>query len=79
MKILEWLKLPQVRGIHDLDDPAVTLLHGEIIQAKPFLKKIYIDFYQDFAKAVPEREDKVLVELGSGGGFIKDVIGNVVT
>lgn len=79
MKILEWLKLPQVRGIHDLDDPATTILHGEIIQAKPFLKRIYIDFYRQFAKAVPETQDKVLVELGSGGGFIKDIIGNAVT
>jgi len=79
MKILEWLKLPQTRHIEDLDDPAVTLLHAQVIQGKPFLKKTYIDFYRRFLKAVPCPEGKVLVELGSGGGFIKDVIGNVVT
>lgn len=79
MKIMQWLKLPEVRGIEDLDDPAVTLLHGEIIQRKPFLKRIYIDFYQQFAAAVPDRQEKALVELGSGGGFIKEVISSVIT
>lgn len=79
MKLIEWLKLPQTRCIKDLDDPATTLLHAEIIQKKPFLKKLYIDFYKQFRKAIPDFENKVLVELGSGGGFIKEVIGNVIT
>jgi len=79
MKIIEWFKLPQTRGIGNLDDPAATLLHGEIIQRKPFLKKVYVDFYGQFRKAVPDPEGKVLVELGSGGGFIKEMIGNVIT
>lgn len=79
MKIIQWLKLPEVRDIEDLDDPAVTLLHAKIIQRKPFLKKTYIDFYQQFARAVPDPQGKTLVELGSGGGFTKDVIGNVIT
>jgi SAM-dependent methyltransferase len=79
MKIIEWLKQPETRGIKDLDDPAATLLHAEVIQKKPFLKKVYIDFYRQFVQAVPDFESKVLVELGSGGGFIKEVIPNVVT
>jgi len=79
MKIIDWLKLPKVRCIEDLDDPATTLLHAEIIREKPFLRKLYIDFYKQFTKAVPDFENKILVELGSGGGFIKEVIGNVIT
>ena len=79
MKILDWLKLPEVKDIENLDDPAVTLLHSEIIQKKLFLKRLYIDFYKQFQKAVSDPEKKVLVELGSGGGFIKNVIGNVIT
>ncbi len=79
MKIIEWLKMPETRCIKDLDDPATTLLHAEIIQKKPFLKKLYIDFYKQFRRAVPDFGDRVLVELGSGGGFIKEVIGNVIT
>lgn len=79
MKIIQWLKLPEVRGIEDFDDPAVTLLHGEIIRRKGFLKKVYADFYREFLKAVPDPQGKVLVELGSGGGFIKEIIGKVIT
>ncbi len=79
MKTIEWLKLPETMGIEDLDDPATTLLHAEIIQKKPFLKKLYVDFYKQFKKAVPDSKNKVLVELGSGGGFIKEVISNVIT
>ncbi len=79
MKIIEWLKLPKTMGIEKFDDPATTLLHAEIIQRKPFLKKLYIDFYRQFEKAVSDSENKVLVELGSGGGFIKEVISNMIT
>ncbi len=79
MGLIDWLKLPELRGIENLDDPAVTLLHARIIQRKPFLKKIYIDFYKQFAELVPESQGKILVELGSGGGFIKEVINNVIT
>jgi SAM-dependent methyltransferase len=79
MNIIDWFKLPETRHIKNLDDPATTLLHAEIVQKKPFLKKLYIDFYKQFEKVVPEPEKKVLVELGSGGGFIKEVIDNVIT
>ena len=54
MKVIEWLKLAQTRYIEDLDDPAVTLLHAEIVQKKTFLRKLYIDFYKQFRKAASE-------------------------
>ena len=79
MKIIELLRMPETRCITDLDDPATTLLHSRILQKKLFFKKLYIDFYREFRRAVPDFKNKVLVELGSGGGFIKDVIPNVIT
>ena len=79
MRIIEWFRLPETKSIKDLDDPAATLVHAEILQKKPFLRELYRDFYRQFRKAVREPEGKVLVELGSGGGFIKEVIGNVIT
>lgn len=79
MKIIDWLKLPETRCIKDLDDPATTLLHSDIVRKKPFLRRLYIDFYKQFEKAITEPGKKVLIELGSGGGFIKEVIGNVIT
>ena len=79
MKIIEWLKLSETIGVKNFDDPATTLLHARIIQKKAFLKRIYIDFYKEFKKAVPDAQNQVLVELGSGGGFIKEVISSVIT
>ena len=80
MNIIEWLKLPETKNIHDLDDPATTLLHAKIIQSKPFLKKLYIDVYTQFKNSIPDiNNNKFLVELGSGGGFIKEVIPDVIT
>jgi len=79
MAMLDWLKLPEIKNIKDLDDPATTLLHGRILRSKPFLRNLYVDFYGQFKNAVQQPESKVLVELGSGGGFIKEVIPNVIT
>jgi len=79
MKIIEWLKLSATRCVEDLDDPAVSLLHAEIIQKKPFLRKLYVDFYKQFEKVVSNPKEKILVELGSGAGFIKEVISNAIT
>jgi len=52
MKLIEWLKLPECKNIKDLDDPETTMLHSAIIQNKPFLKNIYIDFYNQFKGSV---------------------------
>lgn len=79
MKVIEWLRLPETRQVEDLDDPSTTLLHARIIQKKPFLRRLYADFYREFEKAVADIEKKVVVELGSGGGFIKEIISNVIT
>jgi SAM-dependent methyltransferase len=79
MKVIEWLRLPETRQVENLDDPSTTLLHAQIIQKKPFLRKLYADFYREFDKAVPDIEKKVVVELGSGGGFAKELIGNLIT
>jgi SAM-dependent methyltransferase len=79
MKILKWLKLPETRHIKDLDSPATTLLHAQIVKNKPFLRKLYTDFYKELEKAIGRTDGKMLVELGSGGGFIKEIIPNVIT
>ena len=79
VKIIGRLKLPETKYIRDLDDPATTLLHAKIVQNKPFLKKLYTDFYKQFQSRICDPQNRVLVELGSGGGFIKEVISNVIT
>lgn len=79
-KWIDWLRLGESKEIVSLDDPSTSLLHAKIIQEKHFLKKIYIDFYKQFKKSMSgNSKEKVLIELGSGGGFIKEVIPNVIT
>ncbi|MGD0078507.1 MAG: class I SAM-dependent methyltransferase [Sedimentisphaerales bacterium] len=79
MAFWDLLKLPETRDIKNLDDPATTLLHAKILRSKALLKKLYSDFYRQFRKVVEQPENKMLVELGSGGGFIKEIIPNTIT
>lgn len=62
-----------------LDDPQTTLLHREIILSKPFLKNIYVEWYTIFKKHTQQIPSGKLLEIGSGGGFIKEIIPSVVT
>src|ERR1700751_2552215 len=64
---------------HDIDDPERTVEHGEIIKSKLFLKKIYEYWYDEFKKSWPDIENKKVLEIGSGGGFLKDVMPTVIT
>ncbi len=63
----------------NLNDPATTLEHGAIILRKPFLKKLYTEWYEEFKDIIAALPQGKIVEIGSGGGFIKDVIPEVIT
>lgn len=62
-----------------LDDPRRTILHKEIILQKPFLKRIYIDWYSTIKKWCADVPSGEIIELGSGGGFLKEVFPEVTT
>ena len=81
MKLLDRLTLPATREIENLDDTSATVLHAEIIQQKRFLKKLYFDFYRRLKLSINNDilDQGKIIELGSGGGFIKDVIPNALT
>ena len=65
---------------YDLDDPRTTLYHKEIIKNKLFLKKLYISWYQQqIAYAGKNNFGKKNLEIGSGGGFLKEVFPDVIT
>ncbi|HKR05687.1 MAG TPA: class I SAM-dependent methyltransferase [Bacteroidia bacterium] len=64
---------------YDLDDPKRTLLHGEIIKSKPFLKKLYIEWYKNFLDEIKNIPSGKMIEIGSGGGFLKEIIPEVIT
>lgn len=81
MGILDLLRLPEHQEIGTLDDAAVTLLHGEILRRKPFLKNLYLNFYTILKRAIDAdgNTPQKIVELGSGIGFVREVIPNAVT
>ncbi len=79
MVLPNFLKLPEAKAIQDLDAPETTLRHRQIIRSKHFLRSLYLDFYAHFAKEIPNLASKTCVELGSGGGFLKEVFPSVVT
>ncbi len=62
-----------------LDDPKTTLAHRDIILNKPFLKRLYQDWYDVFIKESRTVGKGIYLEIGSGGGFLKDVFPEVVT
>src|SRR6266404_3382326 len=68
---------PLTKGL-DIDDPQTTRLRRQIMQEKHFLRKIYEEWYQSIAAALPGGHGAVL-ELGSGAGFLKDFVPNLIT
>lgn len=76
MKILSFLKEKKAQ---DLDTPSTTLQHREIILRKKFLKKLYIDWYSSMLKETAGLPEGKIVEIGSGGGFLKELNPHVIT
>lgn len=68
---------PLTRGM-DLDDPRTTALRRRIIREKPFLRRLYDEWYRWIAASLPAGSDPVL-ELGSGAGFLDEYVPNLIT
>jgi SAM-dependent methyltransferase len=62
----------------DLDDPATTYLRKRIIREKPFLNKIYQEWYRKILAWLPDGNDPIL-EIGSGAGFLDDFLPQAIT
>lgn len=62
-----------------LDDPQTTIFHAQLIKNKPYLHNVYREYYLWFKKRLNPIKQKTIVELGSGGGFIKEIIPNTTT
>lgn len=72
-----WLEHPLMRG-RDLDDPETTITRRRLIREKPFLSRIYDEWYRSIAALLPPGTARVL-ELGSGAGFLVDYIPGLLT
>jgi SAM-dependent methyltransferase len=61
-----------------VDDPQTTMLRRDIIRSKPFLRKLYREWYELILESLPRVEGRVL-ELGSGAGFFQEVLPSLLT
>jgi SAM-dependent methyltransferase len=75
--IRKYLSHPLTRGLN-IDDPGTTEIRKSIIITKKFLKRIYIEWYKSIASELPE-QDGLVLELGSGAGFLRDFIPGLIT
>ena len=74
----DFLTHPLARGL-DLDAPETTETRIQIIQEKPFLKKIYDEWYSSLIKKLPDDVPGKALEIGSGAGFLKQYYPEAIT
>ena len=58
---------------HELDSPERTIFHKKIIKEKLFLRKLYNEWYKEFTNLKSQLPEGKMLELGSGGGFLKEL------
>jgi len=63
----------------DIDAPETTVARRMQIQAKPFLKQVYLDWYARILRSLPDPSLGSVVEIGSGGGFLDACLPSVIT
>jgi len=76
-KIKLILTHPLLRGL-SIDDPRIADVWRQMVYKKPFLRRIYQDWYEIIAAALPDGSGKVL-EIGSGASLIKSFIPETIT
>ena len=71
---------PLTRGLEP-DDPRTTELRRRIIREKKFLSRIYEEWYNDLITVIPSPTlcPGQVLELGSGGGFLKELLPECIT
>lgn len=67
---------PLTKGI-SIDDPLTTVARREIIKTKPFLFKIYSEWYSEILSRIIGKIQ--VLEIGSGAGFLKEILPSVIT
>ena len=72
----KWLAHPLTRGMN-IDQPQTTAFRKKIISSKPFLEKLYEEWYLRISANFPG--DARVLELGSGAGFLKEFMPSLIT
>ncbi|MDA3816713.1 MAG: class I SAM-dependent methyltransferase [Prolixibacteraceae bacterium] len=64
---------------YEIDSPERTLHHKKILLEKKFMRELYTEWYQFFKDQIKELPQGKTLEIGSGGGFLKDILPEVIT
>jgi len=82
--IYKILAHPLTRNL-DIDDPATTEIRRRIVLSKPFLKCLYLEWYDMIKERLQDifgeyqSNSKFILEIGSGAGFVKQVLPDCIT
>ena len=68
-----------LRPAAGLDDPEVTRAHARVIRSNRFLKRVYEEHYRFLARELEHVPPGARVEIGSGGGFIHEIIPDIIS
>lgn len=63
----------------DLNNPERFYLIRSILEKKEALKKIYIEIYHKYNDCIKNCPQGKVLEIGSGGGFLKEIYPNIIT
>jgi SAM-dependent methyltransferase len=74
--IKSWLEHPLTRGM-SLDDPQTTARRLEVIRSKPFLSRLYAEWYRMIAAHFTPGAQ--VLEIGAGAGFLKEFMPGLIT
>jgi SAM-dependent methyltransferase len=72
-----WLEHPLARKL-DVDDPRTTNIRKQIVLGKPFLRRIYLEWYDKLIRNLPKTSG-IILELGSGAGFFRERLPEAIT
>jgi SAM-dependent methyltransferase len=62
-----------------LDSPEASIAHARHIRSKRMLREIYLEHYRFFRDQLLDAPPGGRIEIGSGGGFIRDVLPEAIT
>jgi len=78
LRLKSLLSHPLSRGL-DIDSPEANSIRSHIIDKKPFLKAIYKQWYTEISNSLPLTLLGPVLEIGSGGGFLKEFVPDLIT